>query len=919
MNECSICYSDEYKRSYKCSKCDNLFCSDCLIYFINNSNESIMACPNCKKDISITELYKSFSPDDFDNFYNGYSMNFAIKNVSTILGEKISDTKIYNLLNFYKYLESVNDKNIFDLLSNYYKILSIIAIYRYAISEYPENESQYLFLSSQHNILFNSLSITHPSFYNHYWDYVRLNGYIKNKLTKDIIKLNEIDDETKLNINKLFRKYIINPFILGIKYDKKEKEDDIKNIFDTILSAFLFCDSEIDKNEYLSNNKLISLFIGEYCSLFDLDFSTPDNKKPIIQKIEKDILIDRRKENWENILNKTNKEKLEVEKIISKCKRENCIGLIVEKHLPLKKYICKLCETEYCKECLDFLTPDHKCNENEAEDFKYILRTSTSCPNCGIRINKSDGCDVMFCTICHTSFSYSKGTILKGNLHNPHRIEWLKTQNPHQSGSLFEENINGVCVNVREILFTNLLSNTRNFILEYQSFVNHVSDWMEEKKESNNFNSGFSLFSIILDNKIINSSDFKGSCKEFTEKTSHEIGSPAEPDYEIIKPYRNKLISDLKYNEIFDIIQAGLDSIMDYMQLLSQIRETFETKNEILEIIKNLNSVYLYFKSELISYSNLFKIQLNSIEYLNTKYINEKKIYDFEKQNQIERKEENNKNIQNILSEIENSGFFGNNCSLVYIKGWCYSIFISAFSKSASKRTFLNSLENKFQKKNFITNFTRTLFYKSTSESSLKWKIARLEGPLEAPLEKVLIEALNTFKDEELYSPILTKENKNEIQIKTMSKILGFESICQPKYSDSIDYIKKSLIYSMQTQYMLARLFYPDFSIKIKAIKPLEFYSDISTTINTREEIKLTTDFIENITTNNPFKTANVEIVMRYILKLFSSFANKSLPIKLKSQISSTAKYVFEIAEQSSEENINITPHILLSLLLEHI
>lgn len=38
-------------------------------------------------------------------------------------------------------------------------------------------------------------------------------------------------------------------------------------------------------------------------------------------------------------------------------------------------------------------------------------------------------CDQMYCTMCHTAFSWSKGTIETGVIHNPHFYEWQRQQN----------------------------------------------------------------------------------------------------------------------------------------------------------------------------------------------------------------------------------------------------------------------------------------------------------------------------------------------------------------------------------------------------------------------------------------------------------------------------------------------------------
>ena len=58
-----------------------------------------------------------------------------------------------------------------------------------------------------------------------------------------------------------------------------------------------------------------------------------------------------------------------------------------------------------------------------------LKKDSKPCPKCGIIIFKIDGCDQMYCTQCHTPFSWRTGQIEIGrNIHNPHYFEYMRTR-----------------------------------------------------------------------------------------------------------------------------------------------------------------------------------------------------------------------------------------------------------------------------------------------------------------------------------------------------------------------------------------------------------------------------------------------------------------------------------------------------------
>ena len=105
---------------------------------------------------------------------------------------------------------------------------------------------------------------------------------------------------------------------------------------------------------------------------------------------------------------------------ICKCPSEDCRGFVNRNHK------CGICGTEVCKDCQTVLEDEHKCDENIIETVKMLKQDSKQCPSCHTLIFKIEGCDQMFCTQCNTAFSWKRGTIETGPVHNPHFFEWQR-------------------------------------------------------------------------------------------------------------------------------------------------------------------------------------------------------------------------------------------------------------------------------------------------------------------------------------------------------------------------------------------------------------------------------------------------------------------------------------------------------------
>ena len=142
---------------------------------------------------------------------------------------------------------------------------------------------------------------------------------------------------------------------------------------------------------------------------------------------------------------------VEVEKkqVVMKCPIGECRGFLDT------KFFCGLCNSHVCRDCHVKKDDEqkHECRKDDVATIQELNRSTKPCPKCHTRIYKTDGCDQMFCILCHTPFSWRTGQVETGVIHNPHYFEALRAGNiaherhqPHQGGC-------GAMRNVREVQY----------------------------------------------------------------------------------------------------------------------------------------------------------------------------------------------------------------------------------------------------------------------------------------------------------------------------------------------------------------------------------------------------------------------------------------------------------------------------------
>ena len=109
-----------------------------------------------------------------------------------------------------------------------------------------------------------------------------------------------------------------------------------------------------------------------------------------------------------------------------KCPDEECRGFLST------QWKCGMCDKWTCSDChvIKGMTRDteHTCDPDVRATAQFLAKDTKPCPKCSTPIHKIEGCDQMWCTQCHTAFSWRKGTI-ETRVHNPHYYEWQRQQN----------------------------------------------------------------------------------------------------------------------------------------------------------------------------------------------------------------------------------------------------------------------------------------------------------------------------------------------------------------------------------------------------------------------------------------------------------------------------------------------------------
>lgn len=281
---------------------------------------------------------------------------------------------------------------------------------------------------------------------------------------------------------------------------------------------------------------------------------------------------------------------------------------------------CGLCSKWSCPECHeikgDSRDAEHTCKPENVETAKLLAKDTKPCPKCGMGIHRISGCDQVWCTLCHTAFSYKTGKIETGHVHNPHYYEWMRQKSdngeiPREPGDVPpNQEIGGGPVQCREIEFDPEIVHHIYYRMNRDKYSRSVQTTKipEDMKKFRNYRRDFSDYGtnlIHLQNVIIPRYTFNQLNVNQRLRIMYMRKIIDEDKFrELIQRAEKKME---KTREISDVMNFAYTAGSDIMLRVYDSLETVIDMNKLDEMMNELQTLEKYVNECLLEIAKNYK------------------------------------------------------------------------------------------------------------------------------------------------------------------------------------------------------------------------------------------------------------------------------------------------------------------------
>jgi hypothetical protein len=261
---------------------------------------------------------------------------------------------------------------------------------------------------------------------------------------------------------------------------------------------------------------------------------------------------------------------------------------------------CGLCDVWVCPDCHEIKgtekDADHICDMDTLETVKLLTLDTRQCPKCPTMIFKISGCDQMYCTQCHTAFSWRTGQVETGVIHNPHHYEYLRQQAPN---GVIRRNPGDVrcgeqilTAHELQAVLTRLRTRTRD------------TAWNSTEKD---------LMAILRVHGHIQYDELRKNVVNNREdnedlRIKYMVNEIDAERFKVLLQQREK--KNEKKNEIHMVLTTYLEVVKDHMNST----RTFTTKTQAQQLLESLERIRTYTNTSMVPISKRYNCVVPNIE-----------------------------------------------------------------------------------------------------------------------------------------------------------------------------------------------------------------------------------------------------------------------------------------------------------------